>query len=77
MKKTTTTTTKQQTALECYTARMNEIKATLKAINEALATHESSMLTEPRNWGYAGDLGECTRYLKNALASVGGASDED
>lgn len=69
---TTTKTTKTQTAAECYAERMAAIRKRMAHIEECLKKHEADAAKDARNWGYAGDLGECMHHLATLPESLGG-----
>lgn len=53
------------TSEELYQAREMEIKKNLKAIKSLLKDHKNRFSNDPKNYGYAGDLGSILNYLRN------------
>jgi len=60
------TTTQTEAATEAYRARVAEIEECMRRIKARLKAHHARQKTEPRNWGFVGDLGHVTELL-NAL----------
>lgn len=54
-------------SLVTYLARRKEVKEKLKAIEAHLEKHKAAAEGDPRNWGFAGDLGYVGEELDNIL----------
>lgn len=59
----TTLTAKQQ-----YDEYRDDIARLMKLIQATLKTHAAEAKRDPKNWGYAGDLGHTRSQLIEALA---------
>ena len=66
------TTTK--TASTEYSVKEALAQDFLKRIATRLAEHQASQATEPKNWGYIGDLGRVNKELAQVLAVLGDRS---
>ena len=60
----------KQSAAERYADHRNDIGALLDLIAEELRVHAERAAEDPKNWGWAGDLGRVRRCLKDILASL-------
>jgi len=67
----TKNTTKRRTAAETYGNTRNRIDTKLAKLQEALAKHAAQQKEEPRNWGYAGDLGHVEEMLDGLSEFLG------
>ena len=56
------------TAAEVYRARCSDVERLLDMLREEVAHHAEFAATEPRDWGFAGDLGHVRDLLLEALA---------
>lgn len=72
-----TTKPAKQTAAACYAERQAECQDLLKRIAMRLSEHQKRQAQEPRDWGYAGDLGHVSEQLAHVLASLGDRSAVD
>lgn len=70
------TTTTKTTSTE-YSAKAVQAQDFLKRISTRLAEHQASQATEPKNWGYIGDLGRVNEELAQVLAVLGDRSAVD
>jgi len=61
----------KQTAHQAYQERYQEALELVTRIRRQLTAHKAQEAKEPRNWGYAGDLGHVNSELKQVLASLG------
>ena len=60
----------KQTAAECYADRQQDIGVLLDLIAEELRIHAALAAKDPKNWGFAGDLGRIRENLKDVLESL-------
>lgn len=65
------TSTKQQTAAEAYAARLGECNELVETLRYQLQVHAARQEADPKNWGFAGDLGYVIEQLSYVLASLG------
>jgi len=49
-----------------YKERQKEVQKLLKSIASKLKKHSDTQKKDPKNWGYAGDLGNIVEILKEA-----------
>ena len=56
------------TAAEAYRSRRLDVEKLLDMLREEVAHHAEFAATEPRDWGFAGDLGHVRDLLVEALA---------
>ena len=68
------TSTKQQTAAEAYAARLRECDELVESTRNQLQVHAARQQGDPKNWGFAGDLGYVIEQLSYVLASLGDRS---
>jgi hypothetical protein len=61
-------TERKTTAAEAYRARRSDVETLLDMLREEVAHHAEYAATEPRDWGFAGDLGHVRDLLVEALA---------
>ena len=54
---------KRQTAAEAYEANRHDIILLVDLLKAELDRHAKRAAAEPRNWGFAGDLGSVRRRL--------------
>jgi hypothetical protein len=59
---------RKTTAAEAYKARRSDVERLLDMLREEVAHHAEYAATEPRDWGFAGDLGHVRDLLVEALA---------
>jgi len=59
---------RKTTAAETYRARRSDVDKLLDMLREEVAHHAEYAATEPRDWGFAGDLGHVRDVLVEALA---------
>ena len=64
-----------RTAAQAYEENMTAIEALLKTLTGQLAEHKTKQATEPRNWGFTGDLAEVRSRLQTAVSFL--ANDEE
>lgn len=67
----------KQTAAEVYAARHAECADLLKRVTAQLEQHRTRQAADPRDWGFAGDLGRVAEELAYVLASLGDRSAVD
>ncbi len=67
----------KRTAAADYADRQTECQDLLKRIAAQLEQHRSRQATDPRNWGYVGDLEYAAEHLAYVLASLGDRSAVD
>ncbi len=61
-----------KTALDSYKAHQANISVLLKALHDELAMHNQRAVQQPRNWGFAGDLGAVQERLEEVVVMLGG-----
>lgn len=61
------TPTTTRTAHEAYLENLVACKRKLDELHRALAAHKREEAADPRNWGYAGDLGHVNEKLGEVL----------
>ena len=61
-------TERKTTAAEAYQARRRDVEKLLDMLREEVAHHADYAAKEPRDWGFAGDLGRVRDLLVEALA---------
>ena len=69
--------TARETAAETYATRQREIAAMLEFLKCELEVHAEKAAEDPRNWGFAGDLGLVRQNLKETLVFLTGGRDEE
>jgi hypothetical protein len=67
--------TKRQTAAEAYEANHRDIMMLIDLLEAELGHHAERAAAEPRNWGFAGDLGSVRRRIIEVLAALTGQSE--
>lgn len=50
-----------------YQARQSRIQALTQQLQAKLASHATKAASDPRNWGYAGDLGRTEAALQELV----------
>jgi hypothetical protein len=53
-----------------YKLRMNQIKKSMKALQDKLKGHEKKQMKDPGNWGYLGDLENINKSLYELLDAL-------
>lgn len=61
-------TTKPNTAEENYQQRRETVDALLGELRGKLDVHAKRAAADPKNWGYAGDLGHVEEVLRDLAA---------
>jgi len=64
----------RQTAAESYESNRRDIILLVDLLKAELDRHAERAAAEPRNWGFAGDLGSVRRRIIEVLASLSGRS---
>lgn len=59
---------RKMTAAEAYRARRKDVEKLLDILREEVAHHAEYAATEPRDWGFPGDIGHLRDLLIEALA---------
>ena len=72
-----TTSKQKETAAESYAARLQECNQLADSIKAQLQTHATRQASDPRNWGFPGDLDYVIEQLAYVLASLGDRSAVD
>ena len=67
----------KQTACELYDERREDIARVLDWIELELDKHQAKAEAEPRDWGYAGDLGNVRAKLIRTVAFLANQEPED
>ena len=67
----------EQTAIELYNERIENIARVMDWINLELDNHKTDAKANPKDWGYAGDLGLVLERLVQALAFISNRESED
>ena len=67
----------KQTASELYTQRREDIARLIDWLDLELGKHQAKAQAEPRDWGYAGDLGNVRAKLVRAVAFLANQEPED
>ena len=67
----------KQTARELYTERREDIARLIDWLDLELGKHRAKAEAEPRDWGYAGDLGYVIEKLTQTLAFLSSRESED
>lgn len=67
----------KQTASELYTQRREDIARLIDWLDLELGKHQAKAEAEPRDWGYAGDLGNVRAKLIRAVAFLTNQEPED
>jgi hypothetical protein len=60
----------KQTAAERYADHQQDIGVLLDLVAEELRVHAERAAEDPKDWGYAGDLGRVRETLKGLLESL-------
>jgi hypothetical protein len=60
-----------------YRRLKRDIETMLDLLAADVAAHSARASADPRNWGYAGDLGEIRSRLMSCLVFFGNYQDED
>ena len=60
----------KQSAAERYADHQNDIGIMLDLVGEELRVHAERAGKDPKDWGYAGDLGHIRESLKRVLESL-------
>jgi hypothetical protein len=71
-----TRTATREDAPTAYLRLKRDIEAMLGLVAADVAAHASRAANNPRNWGYAGDLGEIRSRLMTCLVFFGNYQDE-
>jgi hypothetical protein len=66
---------KRETAAEAYESNQHDIILLVDLLKAELDRHAERAAAEPRNWGFAGDLGSVRRRIMEVLASLSGRSE--
>lgn len=66
-----------ETAAQAYTRKTREIYAMIEFLKSEMEVHAKRQAADPRNWGFAGDLGQIRQNLKETLVFAMGAKDEE
>jgi hypothetical protein len=66
---------KRRTAAEAYEANRHDIILLVDLLKAELEHHAKRAAAEPRNWGFAGDLGSVRRRIIEVLAALTGQSE--
>ena len=69
--------TAKQTARELYDERREDIARVLDWIDLELDTHKTSAEANPKDWGYAGDLGHAREKLIETLAFLSNSETDE
>jgi hypothetical protein len=67
----------KQTASELYTERREDIARLIDWLDLELGKHQAKAKAEPRDWGYAGDLGNIRAKLIRAVAFLANQEPEE
>jgi hypothetical protein len=67
----------KQTASELYAERREDLARLLDWLDLELGKHQAKAEAQPRDWGYAGDLGYVIEKLTQTLASLSSREPED
>ena len=73
----TTINTQKPTATETYRLRAELAQNLMARIARRLEEHSAQSATEPRDWGYVGDIGHINEELAQVLAALGDRSAVD
>ena len=65
------------TAAEKYQQNRKHIATLIGWLEDELDLHEARAKEDPKNWGYAGDLGSAKEGLKNILSQLTGFENSD
>ena len=60
----------KQTAAERYADHQGDIAVLMDLVGEELRVHAAQAAKEPKDWGYAGDLGRVRGSMKGILESL-------
>ena len=66
---------KRQTAAEAYEANRRDIILLVDLLKVELGRHAERAAAQPRDWGFAGDVGSVRRRIIEVLASLSGRSE--
>lgn len=72
-----TRTTPREDAPTAYRRLKRDVETMLDLIAADVVAHGTQAAADPRNWGYAGDLGEIRSRLMDCLVFLGNYQDED
>jgi hypothetical protein len=67
----------QEDAPTAYRRLKRDVETMLDLLAADVAAHGTRAAADPRNWGYAGDLGEIRSRLMTCLVFFGNYQDED
>ena len=67
----------REDAPTAYRRLKRNVEVMLDLIAADVAAHGTRAAADPRNWGYAGDLGEILSRLVDCLVFLGNYQDED
>lgn len=70
------TTAPRETAQAAYSRRFAGVSELLLKLDEGLKAHSDRQAVDPRNWGFAGDLGHVEELLGRALFALTGEGEE-
>ena len=59
-------------AAAAYAAHQSSIKVLIKALHHELDLHEKRAVQQPKNWGFAGDLGGVQGRLAEIVGMLAG-----
>ena len=65
------------TASTQYAEHRKDIDALIGWLTDELDRHEAEAKSDPANWGFAGDLAEVRRQLKDALGFISETDGKD
>jgi hypothetical protein len=66
-----------QSAAEAYRAYRNDISAMVDWLQMALDAHAERAAAQPANWGFAGDLAEVRKRVREVLSLVSGHTEAE
>ncbi|QDU71052.1 hypothetical protein [Mucisphaera calidilacus] len=67
----------KQTAHELYDQRRQDIARVMDWIELELDKHKTNAKSDPKNWGYAGDLGHVREKLIETLAFLSNSDPQE
>jgi len=67
--------TKPTNASDAYRAARERLDQRLNALNRLVREHAKQQKTEPRNWGFAGELNHAVASLNDLIEFLGGAKE--
>ena len=62
----------EASAVAAYAAHQSNIKALIKALRHELTIHDKRAAKQPKNWGFAGDLGGVQGRLEEIVGMLAG-----